>query len=117
MDQLLPASWQDASSLLVTPWKALPGSLISYSLDGFGRCQLRGEVYFQGGNPGDASIIMTCPPGTTPTQNATLAAIEDVIPTRVYRVDVRTDGNIVLRFPVPQSTGQLFLDSLIWSKE
>lgn len=117
MAQLFPPTWANASSLLVTPWKVVTNSLVSYYIDGFGRCQLRGEVFFQGGNPGDASIIMTCPPNSTPKQNATLYAVEDVIPTRVYRVDVRTDGNIVLRFPVTYSTGQLFLDSLSWSTQ
>jgi hypothetical protein len=113
-ENLTPPVWSDATSLLVSPWQAVPGSQIDYLIDTWGRCQLRGEIYFPGGNPTDSTIMMACPPGGTPTQTATLFAVEDVIPPRFYRVDVGADGNLRLRFPIPQSTGQVFLDSVFW---
>lgn len=109
---LVKPTWQDATSLLTGPWVAVSAS-ISYLVDAWGRCQLRGEISHPG-NPADYSVLMDCPPGTTPTQSVTLPAIEDVTPARVYRVDVNTDGKIYLRCPALNTTGQLFLDSISW---
>jgi hypothetical protein len=114
MGTLVKPAWQSASSLLTSPWATVSGSTISYLIDGWGRCQLRGEVYFPGGNPVDGTAIMACPPSTTPTQNTYLLAIEDVIPARVYSVEIGTDGNIRLQSPSLNTTGQLFLDNLSW---
>lgn len=114
MNDLVAPVWHDGSSLLVTPWAELAGSKVNYLTDAWGRCQLSGEVYYQGGNPPNSSIVMACPPGTTPTQTLTVIAVEDVIPARFYRLDIGTDGNIRLRFPLSNTTGQLFLDSVSW---
>jgi hypothetical protein len=114
MGQLVRPIWSDASTLLVSPWQVLAGSNVDYLVDAWGRVQLRGEVFFSGGNPQDGSIIMACPTGTTPTQKAVVPAVEDVIPARTYRVEIGTDGNIRLRFPAMNTTGQLFLDSVTW---
>jgi len=116
MDQLVKPVWHDASSLLISPWKPVPSIQqgVRYLIDAWGRCQLSGEIFYPGGDFNEGVPIMQCPPGTTPTQNWVLPAIEDVIPARVYRVDIRTDGNIYLQFPLLNTTGQLFLDSLSW---
>jgi hypothetical protein len=114
MGQLVRPTWSDASTLLVAPWRVLGGSNVDYLVDAWGRVQLRGEVYLSGGNPQDGSIIMACPAGTTPTQKVVVPAVEDVIPARAYRVEIGTDGNIRLRFPAMNTTGQLFLDSVSW---
>jgi hypothetical protein len=106
-------SWQDATSLLANPWVEV-GAPSSYLIDGWGRCQLRGEISYPGGNPVDYTVLMDCPPGTTPTQSVSLPAIEDVNPARVYRVEVNADGKIYLRSPALNTTGQLFLDSVSW---
>jgi len=105
-------TWQALT--LLSPWVAITNSKIEYMLDAWGRVQLRGEVYYPGGNPSDMTVIADCPTNTTPTQTVTVPAIEDVIPARVYRVDVDIDGKIYLRFPAGNSTGQLFLDSVSW---
>ena len=114
MSQLVAPNWNDLTAQLVSPWKTVPGSSVSWMTDAWGRAQLAGEVFFPGGSPTDGSIILQCPPGTTPTQTRTLMAIEDVVPARFYRIDVGVDGNIRLRFPLNNSTGQVFLDSLSW---
>jgi hypothetical protein len=114
MGQLVVAQWQDATDLLVAPWQVVSGSLIRFILDSFGRCQLGGEVYYPGGNPPEGSIIMQCPAGSTPTTDVTVTACEDVIPSRFYRVDINTDGNIRLRFPTSSTSGKLFLDTVSW---
>lgn len=114
MTTLVPPAWQDFTANLVNPWKPVPGSSVEYMIDAWGRCQLRGEIYFSGGDPSDLSIMATCPPTTTPNETVTLLAVEDVTPARGYRVDVGPDGNIRLRFPLLNSTGKLFLDSLSW---
>jgi hypothetical protein len=114
MAQLVAPQWQDASALLQSPWKAVPGSSISSQLDAWGRCQLRGEVYLPGGNPQDGAVILQCPSGTKPSHTATVVAAEDVIPARFYRLDIGGDGFVRLRFPSPQTTGQVFLDSVSW---
>lgn len=114
MGTLVQPSWHDATSLLASPWVAVVGSTLSYLIDAWGRCQLRGEIFYSSGNPVDGTTMMACPPGTTPTKTVSLPAIEDVIPARVYRVDVSTDGNIYLRSPALNTTGQLFLDNLSW---
>jgi hypothetical protein len=108
------AVWQDATDLLRIPWVPVPGSVVSYLVDVFGHVQLRGEVHYPGANPTDGVPIMSCPPGTSPDQSVVLLAAEDVIPARVYRVDVNRDGIIYLRYPAMNTTGQLFLDSLSW---
>lgn len=113
MATLIQPPWQDGTSLLASPWIAATG-LISYLIDPWGRCQLRGEAIFPAGNPNDDTIIMACPPGTTPTQTTVQFAVEDVIPARVYRVNVSTDGNIYLRYPAQNTTGQVILDSVSW---
>jgi hypothetical protein len=112
-----PASptWQPLT--LLAPWVAVTNSIISYMLDAWGRIRLRGEVYYPNGNPPDLSPIANCPSGTVPKQTTTLAVIEDVIPARVYRVDVNTDGKIYLRFPALNTTGQLFLDGISWQTQ
>jgi hypothetical protein len=109
---LVKPSWQSATSLLVSPWVAA-GPPISYLIDGWGRCQLRGEISY-GGSPADGVTVMACPPGATPTQTVTLPVIEDCMPARVYRVEVNADGKIYLRYPSADTTGKLFLDSLSW---
>jgi len=114
MAQLIPPVEQDASSLLISPWQVLPSSSVVFWVDAWNRCQLHGEVYYPNGNPGDYSAIMQCPPGTVPAFVWTLSAVEDVIPPRMYRVDVHPDGNIYLRFPPTGSTGQIFLDNISW---
>jgi len=114
MEQLIPPSWIDATPLVVAPWKVIPGSSAAYMIDGWGRCQLTGEIYYPGGNPPDGSIFFSLPEGTNPPQNAVLPVVEDVIPPRMYRVDVCYDGNIRLRWPTQNSTGQLFLDNISW---
>jgi len=114
MSSLIPPVWLDAKSYLVAPWQAIAGSSVSWLQDAWGRVQLRGEVFYSGGNPPDATVIMSCPPGTTPKQNAVLPAVQDVAPAQFYRVDVGTDGSIRLRFPPPSGTGQLFLDNISW---
>ena len=115
MSDLVQPGWVDASMYLASPWQVVPGSGVFSVTDAWGRCSLMGEIYFPGGNPGDGVPIMACPPSTTPQfQNITTLAVEDVIPARVYRVDIRTDGNIYLRFPALNTTGQLFLDSITW---
>jgi hypothetical protein len=91
------------------------GTTISYLVDTWGRCQLRGEISYPGGNPVDGVAIMACPPGTTPTQTIALPAIEDSMPARVYRVEVNANGTIYLRYPSMNTTGQLFLDNLSWT--
>lgn len=111
---LVPPPWKDLSPFVVYPWLPVPGSFLEYTVDSWGRCQLHGEVYYPAGNPQDNVLILKCPPGTTPTQDFGLVALEDVGPTRVYRVDVRTDGNMYLRFPPTNSTGQLILDNVSW---
>src|SRR5215831_2574496 len=50
----MPA-WQDATSLLQAPWTAI--GTISYLIDGWGRCQFRGEIRYPGGNPIDGSAM------------------------------------------------------------
>lgn len=107
-------TWQDATALLRSPWAPVPGSVVSYLVDVVGRVQLRGEVHYPGANPADGVAIMSCPPGASPDQSVTLLAIEDVIPARMYRVDVNRSGTIYLRYPAMNTTGQLFLDSLSW---
>lgn len=107
-------TWQDYSTGLASPWQIVPRSLVSYLHDPWGRCQLRGEIFLPGGNPIDGSLLMPCPPGTTPHQDMTVMAVEDVIPARFYRIEIGTDGNIRLRFPLSNTTGQLFLDSVSW---
>ena len=107
--------WQPLPAL-TSPWAVVAGSTCQYLSDAWGRVQLRGEVYYPGANPPDLSIITTCPVGA-PTHNTTQFAVEDVIPTRVYRVDVHTDGNIYLRFPALNTTGQLFLDTISWQTQ
>lgn len=113
MGQLIPPQWQPLLTLL-SPWHPAPGSTIRYLVDAWGRCQLGGEVYYQGGNPPDSSMLMTLPTGTIPTQNVSLVAVEDVIPARFYRIDVGTDGSVRLHHPNTNTTGQIFLDSLSW---
>jgi hypothetical protein len=114
MSDLIPPLWQDAKSYLVSPWQAIAGSSVSFLVDAWGRVQLRGEVFYSGGDPPDNTVIMSCPPSTTPKQSAVLVAVQDVAPAQFYRVDVGNDGSIRLRFPPPSSTGQLFLDSISW---
>jgi hypothetical protein len=106
--------WQDVINNVVPPWKAVANSPVLFMSNAFGRCQLSGEVFYPGGNPPDGSIIMQVPSGALPTSNSVFSAIEDVTPARVYRVDVQTDGNVVLRFPAKNTSGQLFLDNLAW---
>lgn len=106
--------WQDIYNLVVPPWKPVPGSVILFISNPFGRCTLAGEVFYPGGDPPDGSVILRVPRGTVPTQDCTFPAVEDVTPARFYRVDVQTDGNIRLRFPPKNSTGQLFLDNIAW---
>jgi len=110
-----PASpiWQPLTTL-VSPWTAL--TTIQYLSNAWGQVRLRGEVSFPGGNPSDQSIIATCPVAA-PKQTTTLFTVEDVIPARVYRVDVNTDGRIYLRFPALNTTGQLFLDGISWQTQ
>lgn len=110
-----PPIWQ-ALPQLVAPWEEVPGSVCQYMLDAWGRCTLRGEVYYPGGNPKDQSAIAICPAGA-PTAVTTNFAVEDVIPARVYRVDVETDGKLYLRFPALNTTGQLFLDGISWQTQ
>jgi hypothetical protein len=114
MGQLVAPQWQDFSVLVTAPWKIMPGSQSHFLVDAWGRCQLTGEVYYPGGNPPDGSIMAQCPPGTIPALTTTLVATEDVTPARFYRVDIGTDGNIRLRFPLRTSSGQVFLDSVSW---
>jgi hypothetical protein len=115
MGSLVQPTWVDASPFLASPWRAVTGSSVRYAVDAWATCWLGGEIYFPGGNPTDNTRIMACPPGTTPpVQSITTFAVEDVIPARMYRVDIRTDGNIYLRFPALNTTGQLFLDSITW---
>jgi hypothetical protein len=115
MGQLIQPTWVDGTSLLTSPWQPVAGSTVQYIIDPWGRCSLWGEVFYPGGNPPDDSAIMQIPPGMTPTiQDVTLPVMEDTNPARVYRVDVRTTGNIVLRFPALNTTGKLFLDSITW---
>jgi hypothetical protein len=114
MDQLVPPVWQDGGSLLLAPWRNVPGSSTTYLIDAWGRCQLHGEVYYPNTDPPDATPIMMCPLGTTPTQDYTQVAVEDCEPARMYRVDIRTDGRIYLRYPALNTTGQLFLDNISW---
>jgi len=113
MGTLIRPSWQPLLTL-VSPWSVSPGSTVQFLVDAWGRCQLQGQIYFQGGNPTDDSLIMTCPPNTAPSQDFHLVTLENVIPARVYRVDVQADGNIYLRFPALNTTGQLYLDSISW---
>jgi hypothetical protein len=115
MGQLIQPSWVDGTSLLASPWQPVAGSTVWYIIDAWGRCSLWGEVFYPGGNPPDDSVIMQIPPGMTPiTQDITLPVVEDVNPARTYRVDVRTTGSIVLRFPLMNTSGKLFLDSITW---
>jgi hypothetical protein len=114
MGDLIAPAWQDLTPSLVSPWLAVPGSSVQYLVDAWGRCQLAGEVYYPGGGPLDESIMLTCPAGTTPSANVTVLAVEDVIPARFYRIDIGTDGNIRLRFPITKTSGQVFLDSVSW---
>jgi hypothetical protein len=114
MAQLVAPAWQDLTPDLVAPWEAVASSSVDFLVDAWGRCQLAGEIFLPGGNPTDGSIMLTCPAGTTPAHNVTVMATEDVIPARFYRIDIGTDGNIRLRFPLTNTTGQLFLDSVSW---
>jgi hypothetical protein len=114
MSDLVMPQWEDLTPLLVAPWQGVPGSTLRFLTDAWGRCQLGGEVYFPGGNPPDNSIMLQCPTSTAPTHNVTLVAVEDFTPARFYRIDVGTDGNIRLRFPTQNTSGQLFLDSITW---
>jgi hypothetical protein len=112
MAQLLPPQWVDGSSLIQAPWQAI--SSVAYLIDTWGRCQLRGEIFLPGGSPKDLSVMLACPPTTTPVQIATLVAAEDVNPARYYRIEVGIDGFIRLRFPALNTTGQAFLDGISW---
>jgi hypothetical protein len=114
MDDLVRPSWQDGSSLLVSPWLIVPGSVLQFIVDAWGRCQLGGEIYFPGGNPPEDSVMLQCSSGTAPAHDVSLVAVEDVVPARFYRIDVRSDGSIHLRFANRVTTGQVFLDSLSW---
>jgi len=114
MGDLVAPAWQDASGLVQSPWQIVPGSQVRSMIDPWGRCQLGGEIFYPGGNPPDNSPMMLCPLGTVPSQAMTLVTVEDVIPARFYRVNVRTDGVICLRYPNSQTTGQVFLDGLSW---
>jgi hypothetical protein len=114
MNTLIAPQWVDLTPQLVTPWKAVPGSQLQWMVDAWGRAQLAGEVYYPGGNPPDRSVIFQCPPGTIPVQTRTVTVVEDVVPARFYRVDINIDGSIRLRFPLANSTGQLFLDNVSW---
>jgi hypothetical protein len=106
--------WQDGTSLVASPWTISPVASVSYLIDSWGRCQLRGEIFYPGGNPADNVVLMECPPNATPTQALNLPVIEDSTPARVYRVEVNIDGKIYLRYPSANTTGHLFLDSLSW---
>lgn len=114
MGNLVAPAWQDVSMRVQVPWQIVPGSQVRAMIDPWGRCQLGGEIFYPGGSPPDDSIMMVCPVGTIPSQNVTLVVVEDVNPARFYRVDIKTDGMIHLRYPVSQTTGQIFLDSLSW---
>jgi hypothetical protein len=114
MGDLVAPQWLDATALVMPPFLPVPQSKIQYMVDAWGRVQLHGEIGYQGGNPGDGVVIMQCPSGTTPPNPVTVMAVEDVAPARMYRVDVQTDGNLYLRFPVPHSTGLMFLDNISW---
>lgn len=114
MADLVSPVWYDLTTNITAPWRVVPGSTAQYLVDAWGRCQLAGEVYFPGSSPPEGSIILTCPTNTVPANNVTVVAVEDVIPARFYRVDIGTDGNIRLRFPLSNTTGQLFLDSVSW---
>jgi hypothetical protein len=114
MEDLLPPSWLDLTPYINSPWQPVPGSNVAYLVDAWGRCQLAGEIFYPGGNPTDGSSMLQCPPLTYPTSPVTLAAVEDVTPARFYRVDILPAGYVALRFPVTNTTGQIFLDSLSW---
>jgi hypothetical protein len=115
MQDLLPPSWNDLTPFINAPWEPVPGSNVQYLLDTWGRCQLAGEIFLPGGNPGDGSAMLQCPPLTTPTSTVTVLAVEDVIPARYYRVDVNSAGYVELRFPNLYTTGQVFLDTIAWT--
>jgi len=109
--------WQ-ALPEIESPWTEMPGSTCQFLYDGWGRVQLRGEVYFPGGNPPDMSLITMCPSNAgPPTETTTCFAVEDVVPARVYRVEVNADGRILLRFPALNTTGNLFLDTVSWQTQ
>jgi collagen triple helix repeat protein len=114
MGNLIAPTWTDVSSRVQVPWQVVPGSQVRYLIDAWKRCQLSGEIYYPGGSPPDDSPMMVCPVGSIPSQTVSLVAVEDVNPARFYRVDIRTDGMIHLRYPTHQTTGQIFLDSLSW---
>jgi hypothetical protein len=83
-------------------------------IDTWGRVQLKGELYYPNGSPPDGSVMLQCPTNTHPSQTFTLIATEDVTPARFYRVDVMPDGTVRLKFPLRNTTGQIFLDGLTW---
>jgi hypothetical protein len=114
MGQLAPPTWSSLNAYVTSPWQGVPGSALQYMVDAWGRCQLAGEIYFPGGNPTEGSVMLSCPLNTTPQRPITVMAVEDVIPARTYRVDIGIDGNIRLRFPATNTTGQVFLDSVSW---
>ena len=114
MDDLTPPSWLDLTPYVNSPWQPVPGSDVLYLVDAWGRCQLAGEIFYPGGNPTDGSSMLACPPFTTPSQSVTVVAVEDVTPARYYRVDISPDGDVALRFPNLNTTGQIFLDSVSW---
>lgn len=114
MQDLVPPSWNDLTPYITAPWEPVPGSDVLYLVDAWGRCQLAGEIFYPKANPPDGSQMLQCPPLTSPSNPATVLAVEDVIPARYYRVDILSTGSIELRFPALNTTGQVFLDSVSW---
>ena len=114
VDDANPPSWQDLTPYIANPWAAVPGSSVRYLIDAWGRCQLAGEIFYPDGSPPDGSVMLQCPPLTSPSNTVTMMAVEDVVPARYYRVDVNSSGFIELRFPILHTTGQVFLDSVSW---
>jgi hypothetical protein len=114
MQDLVAPSWADLTPFIASPWRPVAGSEVKYLVDAWGRCQLAGEIVYPNGNPPDGSVMLQCPPLTYPSSPVTMPAVEDVIPARYYRVDISPGGNIELRFPALNTTGQIFLDSVSW---
>jgi hypothetical protein len=114
MQDLIPPTWNDLTPYLISPWQVVSHSTIQYLIDAWGRIQLAGEIFYPGGNPPDGSQMIQCPPTTIPPNPVTVMAVEDVIPARYYRLDITSAGSIELRFPLLNTTGQVFLDSVTW---
>jgi len=114
MASLVPPGWNNLNSSILAPWAALDSAQMLWMKDTWGRVQLKGELTYSGGDPPDGSPMLLCPAGTAPSYPFSLVAVEDVIPARFYRIDVGTDGNVRIRYPLAHSTGHVILDSITW---